>query len=333
MRFKKLVASTMIGCFLLSSTVQGTEVFAASKTKIVQTKKGQKKQNNNRTKKVVVSQEELALKNRVKEAQINAANIKSAEATMKMVMDMNMEYQGQKQTLPMRTTGKITMFQNPMKAKMDLKLNTSTLPFMDNMSMQIYLEEKDDKITEYIQFGDEWQAIELSSKDMIKQVKQFNTVDNIDLLLKGLSNLKELGKEQVAGKETTKIEGILSKDAIKSLLESTGVLQMGNMMEEEQEITNKMLDSFGKIKITFWLTEDNQLVQVKEDLTEAMNKMMSSIAKEAGDDLKMGISKMVIVVTYNKINDVPDFTIPQEAYNAKKLEVPEMPEVSEVPEK
>lgn len=323
MRLKKLVVSAMVGCFLLSSTIQGTEVLAANKTKIVQNKKSRKKQTTDNTKKAVMSQEALQLKNRVKEAQINAANIKSAEATMKMTMDMSMEYQGQKQMLPIRTIGKITMFQNPIKAKIDLKLNTTTLPSMNDMSMQIYMEEKDKKITEYIKLGDEWQAIELSSENLMKQVKQLNTIDSVDQLLKGMTNLKELGKEQIAGKETTKMEGTLSKEAIKSLFETTGVLQMSNMLEEEQEITSKMLKNLGNIKLTFWITEDNQLIQLKEDLTDAMNKMMSSISKEVDNELKVEISKMVIFITYSKINDVLDFTIPQEVYDAKKIEMPE----------
>lgn len=324
MRLKKLVAGAIIGCFLLSSTVQGTEVFAANKTKVVQTKKGQK--NKKQTKKVVVSQEEVALKNRVKEAQIKAMNIKSAEATMKTAMDMNMEYQGKKQTIPMRTTAKIIMFQNPMKAKVELNLNTSTIPSMNGTSMQMYIEEKDGKITEYIKFMDEWQAIELPKETMMKQIKQLNTIESVDRLLDGVTNLKELGKEQIAGKETTKIEGTLSKEAIKSLLETSDVLQMSNMVEEEQEITNKMLNDFDNVKLTFWLTEDNQLVRMKEDLTDAMNKMMSSMAKESDDSFKIAISKMVILITYDKVNDVPDFTIPQEVYNAKKVEIPELPE-------
>lgn len=324
MRLKKLVAGAIIGCFLLSSTVQGTEVFAANKTKVVQTKKGQK--NKKQTKKVAVSQEEAALKNRVKEAQIKAMNIKSAEATMKTAMDMNMEYQGKKQTIPMRTTAKIIMFQNPMKAKVELNLNTSTIPSMNGTSMQMYIEEKDGKITEYIKFMDEWQAIELPKETMMKQIKQLNTIESVDRLLDGVTNLKELGKEQIAGKETTKIEGTLSKEAIKSLLETSDVLQMSNMVEEEQEITNKMLNNFDNVKLTFWLTEDNQLVRMKEDLTDAMNKMMSSMAKESDDSFKIAISKMVILITYDKVNDVPDFTIPQEVYNAKKVEIPELPE-------
>lgn len=324
MRLKKIVAGAIIGCFLLSSTVQGTEVFAANKTKVVQTKKGQK--NKKQTKKVVVSQEEVALKNRVKEAQIKAMNIKSAEATMKTAMDMNMEYQGKKQTIPMRTTAKIIMFQNPMKAKVELNLNTSTIPSMNGTSMQMYIEEKDGKITEYIKFMDEWQAIELPKETMMKQIKQLNTIESVDRLLDGVTNLKELGKEQIAGKETTKIEGTLSKEAIKSLLETSDVLQMSNMVEEEQEITNKMLNDFDNVKLTFWLTEDNQLVRMKEDLTDAMNKMMSSMAKESDDSFKIAISKMVILITYDKVNDVPDFTIPQEVYNAKKVEIPELPE-------
>lgn len=327
MRLKKLVASALIGCLVLGSTAQGTQVFAANKTKVTQTKIDKKKQtgkqkNGKKTEKnkqiVAKRKEALRLKNRVKEAQLNAAKIKSVEATMKMVMDMNMEYEGEKQSIPMRMTGKITSFQEPVKAKIDLKTN-----FMGNTRMQYYLEEKEGKVIAYMNLGGEWQSIEIGDENRTAQMNQLNAVENIDQFLNGITNLKELGKEKVDGKTTTKIEGILSKEALKSMLEATSVLNMENLSDEEQEMMNQMLKNMGNIKLTFWLTEDNQIVQMKEDLTELVSKMIESMSQELGTDgLKTGVSKLELTITYHKWNDVEDFTIPEEVYQAKKLEVP-----------
>lgn len=328
MRLKKWLAGVVVGCLLLGGTTQGIEVLAASKAKTVQTKKAQKKQSNKQQKsqkqQVVDSPEVIQLKNRVKEAQLNASKIKSAEATMNMNMNMKMEYKGESLSLPMKMTGKIKMFQEPLKAKVDYTISSSFsgTPSMDKTTMEIYLEEKDGKITEYMNMNGEWQVIDVASEDVVKQIKQLNTMENVDQFLTGITNLKNLGTEWVSGKETTKIEGTLSKDGIKAMLESTGVLQMNNMLEE-QELTNKMFQALGNIKLTFWITEDNQIVKLREDMTKAMNKMMSTFAKEIDDGMKVSISKMVITITYDKINDVEDFTIPEEVYSAKKLELPQ----------
>lgn len=79
------------------------------------------------------------------------------------------------------------------------------------------------------------------------------------------------------------------------------------------------------MKITLWLDDAKYVpVKIEMDMAEMMSSLIEKAMEEATSqsgsdlDLSMSISKCLVEITYDKINDAEDFDIPQEALDAAK---------------
>lgn len=251
-----------------------------------------------------------SVQERIASVQTKMQEVKSLEMSMDMDMALKATEDGESFDFTMKTSGVTSMLQDPMKAKSDMTVDMGEL---GSQTVQSYIEEVDGKYMVYSGIDNAWTSTELSA-DLIAQ---YDAKQSANAYLKGFSNAKEVGTEEVNGKQTTKIEGEVSGEALEDMVNETGLLQsLTGTVGSDADMLKNMLSDMGGLKITLWVTDDNELVKVEEDMTDMMSKMMEKLSGENGADIAMEVSTAKLSVTYDKINAVDDFEIPEEAKNA-----------------
>lgn len=265
---------------------------------------------------------QMTLEQKMQKALDNMNGMKNADADMNMEIEMGM----MGMTVSMQMKGNIVTFTDPVKMKMNMTLNA----LGQEQSMDMYAQQTEDGITTYANAaGTGWQVQQLSSEEFAEQYSS-SMNGSADVFLKAMKDFTQAeGTEEINGRKTIKVEGVINGADIAEALKASGMMDaMGSEMgaaDLDMEQLEEMTQDMSGMKITMWL-DDAKYVPVKfeMDMTEMMNalvgKAMEGIdsGEETGVDLNMQISKCRAEVTYNKINDAEDFTIPQEALDAAK---------------
>lgn len=255
---------------------------------------------------------EDSLADRMTEAQKKMSELKNMEGTMEMDLSMVAESGGEKQDFSLKTTSNMVIFQNPMKMKSSMKMDMGLL---GTQEMDTYVEEKDGKATQYIQIAGEWIKQEISAE----LLEQSNSIKSAELMLKSMTNVKEVGQEKINGKDTTKIEGEISGEALKEVIQSSGILNsIGAMGEVDETMMNKIFEEVGSLKVVYYLTDNNEIVKIEEDVVDFMNRLFENMFSDGDESMKMTVSKALMNMTFDKFNEAKDFEIPAEALKAKE---------------
>lgn len=291
-KMKKLGAILLTGALMLSATACGGSTANTS----------------------VEQEKTLSVQERVVESQKKMQDVKSVEVLMSMDMGMKASQGSESQEFTMKMTGVTSMIQDPMKAKVEMTMDMGEL---GTQTTQSYMEEKDGKYVMYSGIEGTWTSYEIPA-DL---ASQYSAEESVDMYLKGFANAKEVGTEEIDGKQTTKIEGELSGKAMEKMIQSTGILDsLGTVSASDQDTLKKLFSEMGSLKLTLWLTDDNEVVKIEEDMTDMINQMIKKILAEGSEGVEMEITNAVMTASYDKINAVEDFEIPEEAKNATPIE-------------
>lgn len=255
----------------------------------------------------------MSAQERVAAALEHMKEIKSVEVRMDMDMAMKVSQDKESHDFTMKTTGVTSLIQEPMKAKMDMTIDMGEL---GKQETQTYMQQQDGKYMMYSNVGGTWTSYELPEN----LLDQYDAQKSMELYLKGFENAKESGTEEINGKQATKIEGEISGDAMKEMINATGVLQsLGSIAGSDAESLEKMFSDMGSLKLTLWINDDNELVKVEEDLKDMITKMIENATPQEMEGMKIEISKAMMTGTYDKINSVENFELPKEAESATPL--------------
>lgn len=235
-----------------------------------------------------------------------------------MDLSMNMKMSMGSETVDISMAGQATVFQNPMKMKMVLD---TTIPGMDqNMQITQYMVEEDQIITIYQQLEDQWYKTVVDDPAM-SQMMQMDPRENMELFMDNLIQAEIVSEEKVGERDTYKIDLLASSEIFDQLLE--------DMTNESLGLNSEMLgkDLFSKIgdmKYTVWIDKDTlETVKCYMDLTDNMRNLGNAMAEDqdAPEELKEVFSNMEMSMEYTILNhnNALDFTVPDEAKNAKEL--------------
>ena len=229
---------------------------------------------------------QMTLEQKMQKALENMNSMKNADADMSMDLEMGM----MGMTVSMQMKGNIVTFTDPVKMKMDMTLNA----LGQEQTMEMYAQQTEEGITTYANAaGTGWQVQQLSSEEFAEQYSS-SMNGSADVFLKAMKDFTQAeGTEEINGRKTIKVEGMINGADIAEALKASG-----------------MMDAMGSEMGAADLDMVNALVET------AMEGVDST--EELGVDLNMQISKCRVEMTYNKINDAEDFTIPQEALDAAK---------------
>lgn len=247
-------------------------------------------------------------------AQEKMKDVKSMAAKMTMEMDMDVEADGQKQSLQTVTNMDMVTFSDPLKLKID---TTMDMGEMGSNSAQIYAEmDKDGNYTMYMSDGKQWQSQSVQLEDL----GQYNAANNVKGYLNENYNFEVEGTEQVDGKNAYKLAGKVTGDDLKEVMLSSGALNSLSSMNIDSSQLEGLMDGLGDIPIAMWVDEESSyVVKYDIDMSDVMNSLMSKLMESMGEQAAGGsisVPKMRIEMTCSDYNEVKDFEIPKEAKKA-----------------
>lgn len=252
--------------------------------------------------------DELTIEERVVAANEKMKDVKNMESSMVIEMEMA----AGEETASMVTTTDITYFTEPLKMKMDMSMDMGDL---GKQSMTMYADEVDGVHKMYITDGSQW-----VTEDMPEGMfEEYDAKDAFEMYLDGSVEYREVGTESMAnGVEAIKIEGSISGDKLKEIIEETDSI---DSMEEEFDLEESTLegiyDNLGELPINIWIdAESNYPLKYEIDMTGVMQKLMENIiaaVPEADTSNASAITKYKISMTSYNFNEAGEFEIPAEA--------------------
>lgn len=232
----------------------------------------------------------------------------ATEMSMEISMAMGEE------SMDMVTKANILTTADPMKMQMDMTMEVGG-DASQTQEMQMFAEEKDGQFVTYMNVAGAWYAQNVSADDL----SQYNAEGNMDLYLNNISNFSKTGEESINGTTASKIEGVITGDAMKEAVEDSGVLSsvesMGLSAEDIEAIYSNDLP------LTMWIDADGYVVKYELDMTAMMQGIMDQAMASAGlteEDGAITISKTFVSMTCKDFNAV-EVTIPAEAANAQVI--------------
>lgn len=251
-----------------------------------------------------VTAKELTPKEILTQMEKSTKDLKNADISVKMNVTMS----AQGQSIDMKMTGDVVAFSDPLKMKMDMKMDLGSL---GSQKMQMYYGTEGKKAYTYISDGNTWMKQQISKKELEDTIGSYDAGETSAAYIQSLMNFKKVSdSEKVNGKDTVVLKGKISGKEIEKLVESTNLLN-GLSSGEADETTFKNVKGF-TIKI-YVDKKTMQPVKMVMDLKDYMQSIVKNI------DSSMKIPKCTMTMVYNEINNVKDFTIPKAALNAQEI--------------
>lgn len=278
------------------------------------------------------------------EANNKSYDWKNYDATAEMHMSMNVpDDAGSVQAMHMKMNMLMTIFTNPMKAKINADMVMDVMgQQMSQPVMQMYLSADDIGYTTYMGMPDSQGAltwmkstVEDEMFAMLMKYDQDKIEANKELMKKYIKDVKYFGKyTDDAGRTLLRMQYSMSTEIYKDLLGGY-VEELSTSMSEQEEMTAKMLDELvsGKMgDLTFVVYIDEatkEFVKYEMDLSQMLSGMMSGMTDMLGDmsesdKAMLNSMKVTMVMEISNVNKATAFEIPAEA-----LKAPEMPKVTE----
>lgn len=244
-------------------------------------------------------------------AQENVSAVNSLEGQMLMEMDMEMSANGESQSFASVTTMDMVCFNDPRKIKMEISMDMGDA---GSAAQSIYAEvEEDGTAVMYLYDGANWQSQAVGAVDLAQYDASASMLSYMN---DGTAYTLE-GMEEVNGANAYKYSSVVSGDAAKEMILSSGGLDSLTAMGMDAAQFDSLLDEVGEFTEYVWIDEATLYpVKYETDMTEVMNTFMSSALASMGEQaegLSLGVTKMKMSMTCSNFDNATDFTIPEEA--------------------
>ncbi len=225
----------------------------------------------------------------LKTASEKMATVKSYSADMTMNFDMEMG----EEKASTEINAKMDAMSDPLKLKMDMSTKVNG---QEMQAFQMYAIQEGETATSYVNVGGQWANQPISIDDLA----QYNADANMDLYLNNLSNFSATGSETINGKETTVVEGVLTGDAMKEALQTSGLESATAGMGMSVDEVASMMQ--GDMPVKMWITEDGYVMQYDLDMTALMQGLMDGMSQ--GQDTGVKVSNVTIKMTCDNYDNV-----------------------------
>ena len=190
---------------------------------------------------------QMTLEQKMQKALENMNSMKNADADMSMDLEMGM----MGMTVSMQMKGNIVTFTDPVKMKMDMTLNA----LGQEQTMEMYAQQTEEGITTYANAaGTGWQVQQLSSEEFAEQYSS-SMNGSADVFLKAMKDFTQAeGTEEINGRKTIKVEGMINGADIAEALKASGMMDaMGSEMgtaDLDMEQLEALTQDMSGMKIT-----------------------------------------------------------------------------------
>ena len=244
-------------------------------------------------------------------AQEKVTGVNSLEGQMIMEMDMEMSANGQSQSLESVTTMDMVCFNDPRKIKMEVNVDMGEA---GSAVQSLYAEvEEDGTAMMYIYDGANWQSQVVGAVDLA----QYDASSSILSYMNDGTVYTLEGMEAVNGANAYKYASVVSGEAAKEMILSSGGLDSLTSMGMDAAQLDSLLNDVEDFKEYVWIDEATLYpVKYETDMTDVMNTFMTSALASLGEQaegLELSVTKMKMSMTCSNFDNATDFTIPEEA--------------------
>lgn len=235
-----------------------------------------------------------------------------------MDMATKMKISAGQDVMDMSMTGKITAFQKPLKMKMVMDV---AIPGMDQkMKMEQYMVQEDQKMIIYQLVHGLWQKVVIDDPSLAK-MSSMDPRDSLKLFMDNLTKAEILGEEKIGDRTTVKVDLIASGKIFEQILKDTA----GNTLGIGNDVINPdVFSKIGDMRYMIWIDKVTlETVKCQMDLSENMKNLGNALVADpkVPSEMKEVFSNMEMSMEYtvSNQNKAQDFSIPEEAKNAKEI--------------
>jgi hypothetical protein len=253
------------------------------------------------------SQAPLTTEQKLDQAAETMSELQSLQARMRTDIDLTVAGTAVKASLTMD----IDLFTDPLR----IKGSQTTQAMGTDQNILFYIVPEGNGLAMYINKDGRWSRETLSQKLADGAGGQYDVQHSIHLTLIGITGAREAGTEQIDGKQTLKIEGALSGEALKQVILSPGLA--GLPAEAGAADYAGLLEDLPDIPVTLWLRQDTlHLVKYAMDMTDCANQIYRNQAAAGGQAaslISITVDRMQMEMTCSSFNEAAEFQLPAEA--------------------
>ena len=245
-------------------------------------------------------------------SQETMATVESMAAEITMEMDMAMG----EEAIETTTVANILTKQDPMQMQMDMYVVMED--GSEAQQMMMYAEEAEGKLRTYMYSADTWYAQTMEIGDL----GQYDAEASMELYLNNIESFAATAEEDINGTKTTRIEGIIARDAMEEAIQNSGVADSAASLGVTEEQMQEMYADMGDLPIVLWIDAEGYVLKYEMDMTEMMQKIMDTAMGAVGEtetEPSVSITKTSISMICSDFNNVEEIVIPAEAKSASFL--------------
>ena len=250
----------------------------------------------------------------------NLAKVKSM--TFGMTTEMTMQSFNETVDMTISMDGETTTEPAVVHADMNIDMGA-----FGSIAMEMYAEQSDSAAVTYINTLGQWMKEEV---DLSEENGLIDAKGDMSTSLESAVELREIGTETIDGVEATRYDGVITKENLQKVLDSTGMLnELGDVLGMQDGLgdTAENTAELGDIPISIWVDKEAMMpVRYEMDMTELMQALMTqALAAELGEDADalgedyLTISKVKVAMTVGGFDSVEAIVIPDEAKNAEPM--------------
>ena len=241
-----------------------------------------------------------------------ATEATSMSATTKMHIDMAMSEGGQDYNIDMNVDMDIDMIMEPIQMQITYIMDMGEL-LGGAIEGDVYITEKDGVYTSHSYTFGQWTTEEVPLGDL----EQYNVQSTMQLYLSSAESFTSAGEETLeSGITATKYTGVISKEALDEVINSSGVSDSFAGFATGDNIDwNALYQDLGELPISIWVSTEGYPIRYEIDMTALMDKMFANMMAQL-EESNLGTTITINAVTMSMdcdYNTVTDITIPAEA--------------------
>lgn len=226
------------------------------------------------------------------------------------------------------------------KAETDIKVvyeplnmhifNKSNTDGDNETTMETFVDEANGTVSTYVKYGDQWMKQSLNREDALMALRMYDVRKNMETFLTAGTDWKEISREN----KVVKLEGTLTAETLKTIVEETKSLQMVGMAG----LTPEYYEGISDLKITVLLDEMTGYpisynVDFGSLLQVVTNNVMKNLKQQTQDSTaQIKVVKYNVTVACSQIGKTPKTEVSKEALKSA-VDFEEQMAAQEVPKK
>lgn len=248
--------------------------------------------------------------NVLSKSQESTKDVKSVSCTA----TMNMKMSSGEESMDVNYAMNMDMFSDPMKAKVGMTIDMGAL---GTTNTTLYMMANGDEFGTYTEMEGAWYKSTMDKAAFEEAVSAYDNSAYMDALAECEDSLK-MSEVEESGKKYYKIEGTLTGDAIKKMMDSTNLKDQLSSLGSEVDMSS--LENMGGMTITALIEKEGyKPYKMTIDMKDMMKGIMESAMKAAGSEETVTVDNCVMDMEYVGFDSAEDFELPEEAKNAQEV--------------